>query len=68
MVVVLFREGAQVHRRRPGFCPGHVLRNWPSSGLAALGKASALGLGLKDETAALQIAMQALNVPSCVSF
>jgi hypothetical protein len=33
--------------------------------LARLGKASALGLGLKHEKAALQILMQALNVPSC---
>ena len=33
--------------------------------IARLGKVSALGLGLKDEKAALQILMQALNVPSC---
>jgi hypothetical protein len=33
--------------------------------LAVIGKACALGLGLKDEKAALQILMQALNVPSC---
>ena len=33
--------------------------------IARLGKASALGLGLKNEKAALQILMQALNVPSC---
>ena len=35
--------------------------------IARLGKASAsaLGLGLKDEKAAFQILMQALNVPSC---
>jgi hypothetical protein len=33
--------------------------------IARLGKASALGLGLKDEKAALQIVMQALNVASC---
>jgi hypothetical protein len=38
--------------------------NRPES-IARLGKACALGLGLKDEKAALQILMQALSVPSC---
>jgi hypothetical protein len=33
--------------------------------IAKLGKVAAPALGLKDEKAALQILMQALNVPSC---
>jgi hypothetical protein len=35
-----------------------------AASIARLGKAAALGLDLKDEKAALQILMQALNIPS----
>jgi hypothetical protein len=38
-----------------------------AASLAVLGKISASALGLKDEKAALQILMQALNVPSCAA-